>query len=180
MRNAAILLLMLTTVGCVELRTEVVLTKSIAAFSPAERREVWGRAVVAFNNEGLLIASANADSGVLRTEVQPGWASCENSQHYVGTRSTTTGANHRAAEAPARICRETRFSQFTMGDQGTAVLRVHRAVHAMSSEDKFLTVHELSEMQREVDELLLYIVGASKQAPEPTKPVTPKEGLTDI
>jgi hypothetical protein len=50
----------------------------------------------------------------------------------------------------------------------------------MSYDDQFLTDDELSEMQREADELLRYIVGESKQVPEPTKSVTPKDGLTDI
>jgi hypothetical protein len=117
MRNAAILLLTLTAVGCAEARTVVVRTTSMATFSPAERRAVWGRAVVAFNIEGLLVASANADSGVLRTEVQPGWTSCEKAEHYYQRGS----AIQRDPKGPARVCRETRFSQFTMGDHRNGV-----------------------------------------------------------
>jgi hypothetical protein len=158
-RSAAVGIIALSLAACTGPTQQVVRATSMKRFNASDRRAVWGRAVVSFNAGGMLITSSDSAGGVLRTAMQPGWSKCRpEAVPYVPGESR---------ESAADFCRDERFSQFTISDDGVAFLRSHRLVYCQTAfREPCLSDDNVSAVQKETDDLLRYIVGDIATSPE--------------
>lgn len=165
-RVPAFVLVLASAIACSGPAVELVRTTSMRNFHPSERRAVWGRAITSFQMVGGVISLSDPIGGVLRTEVQPSSTVCSTSVQLVDASET-------------KMCRETRFSQFTMTDDGVAFLRTNRRVVGETHYGRrLLTDEERSALQNECDETLSFVVGESNK--EPTPAPAPPDPLTQL
>jgi hypothetical protein len=159
-------------VGCASTRTVPLHLTSQSRFEPAQRREVWGRAVTSLQIAGSIVKLTDPVGGVLLTEAQPTSTPCNNSVE--AERPAHTGGAMGAARDEPRgptMCPSTIIVQFTMTDEGLAVLRLNRGVYGTAYSGKALfTDGDLAALQNECESWLHYIVGKSSKPPNPPPP----------
>jgi len=159
MRAVVLGALLLLGSGCVSFKILPLHLTSEHRYDPADRQNVWGRALVAFQRRGLLITASDFVGGVLQSREQPSRVECHG---LVGSEQTAYGRRQTI------VCRSTEMSQFTLGAEGTAILRVNRVVSGHTyGNDSPLTPKDVALLQNECDDFLAFIVGTSTKAPEP-------------
>jgi len=137
-------------------------TLARGSYDVAERRAVWGRALVMFQETNAIISYANIDSGVLASEVQPEWVSCD---------SIT-------ATCDARV-----GVQFTLGEDGKALLGFRRGLLGqVYYGKKLMSPASVQKLKADADAALAFIVGPNgsvqpRAQPEPATRDRASSGL---
>jgi hypothetical protein len=159
MKRASIVAAVALFAGCITNSSAVVNTISRATFAPEEKRQVWGRALDYFQSTNTMISAADVTSGFLRSERQPSTFRCSAFANGVAVSSCP--------------CHE--VIQFTLSDDGTALLRTNRSIfgevkmgHDLVSED------DIKATQREQDLALSKIVSAE------ASPAPPRASSIDL
>jgi hypothetical protein len=140
MKHLATLFLVAAVSACAVPATKTVHLLSRANFDPSKRDETWSRALAAFQEEDLLLASFDRDAGVLISVSQ-----------------------HEEFDCGRAVCNATGVRQLTLCPDGVAMLRVNRGVSGFVFDytKPLLSPSEVATLQREQDEFLARIVGAS-------------------
>jgi hypothetical protein len=153
MRLALVLMLSAATVGCVVPMAASVNTLSRAKFQPDEKPRVWGRALEYFQTTNTLLTTVDIASGVIRSERQPSTAKC-------------SGA-YTARFPSGDDCSSEETIQFTISDDGLAILRTNRTVVGQTMQgEELISDTDRKRAQRAQDAALAKIVGAPPPAPE--------------
>jgi len=156
--NARIALVSAMLTGCAMPVIVPVHTVSKARFSPQDRRSVWGRTLESFQNTNTLIAYSDPVGGILRSEMQPSQAPCSGS-YWVRTDNRE--------EKPTPMCDGLAHIQFTICDEGLAILRTNRTVRgSVSGYNALVTDRDLERLQTRQDALLKWIATGAGEAPD--------------
>jgi hypothetical protein len=142
--------------GCAAPMVQRIHVTSTQHFDPAQRRAVWGRAVMSFQIRGSFVDLSDPAGGVLKSETQPTSARCSN------------GASYRY---DGKECSAYEITQFSLTDDGTAFLRIGRAIWGDARPgETLLSEHDGEALQAKCDQMLQYIVGKSSTPPEAPPP----------
>jgi hypothetical protein len=141
----------LVVAGCVPVARPA-RTMSTARFDPTERDVVWARTLEELQRMNAVIAWANMEAGVIRTERQPGPAMCS------GSAAATPDEGRPSADF---ACVAVQTLQITIAADGTAIWTTSRVVRGVTLGEDPLTPEDVAEFQRRQDAVLSRIVGAA-------------------